>query len=442
MADWWIWLFLLGGLLLLSAFFSGSETAMNSVNRYRLAHRARQNEKWAIRTIRLLRRPDRLLGIILVGNNIANIITASLVTLLATQIWGEFAVAPAGFVLTLCILVFAEIVPKNVAASRPEGISRLVALPLSLLLTILFPLVWLANLIAGVLLRLFGVSPEAPKLALARDELKVALEMAGEMLPEEQLRAMLSVLGLTELTVADVMVPHTEIVGLDLEDDIEQIRAKLQSGRHNRMPVYRRSIDEVIGFISLKSLSSYLGSSEAIDPVVMENFLSPASFVPETTSLYAQLRSFRERSYTIAMVVDEHGNVRGLVTVRDLIAEIAGELDPELKRGDGLQKAASEDGSYVLEGTALVREINRDLGWALLDTDDSRTLNGLILEQLESIPQGNVCLEIGDYRLETLRIEEQTVRRVRISPVARPEDQTGEGQEAKEEQARGRVTAG
>ena len=400
-------------LLMLSAFFSGSETAMNSINRYRLAYWSREGKSWAVHTAYLLRRPERILGVILVGNNIVNITAAAWVTLVSAHLWGEAAVVPASLALTLGILIFAEVLPKSLASKHPEQIVRLVIHPLRLARWLISPLAWVVNGLAAVLLRPFERDDEVSDLALDEKELKALLETAGELISAPNLRTMVRILEMTELTVADVMVPHTDIVGLDLEDDIDQIRARLQSTKHALLPVYRRSIDDVIGFLSLRTLTSYLLAGGSIDLAVLENRLLPPLFTPEKASLYMQLAQFREEDAYMALVVDEHGSVQGLLTVRDLLAEIVGELDPEQESNDSKWQL-SEDGSIVVDGGELSREINREMGWSLPDHADARTINGLILEELEMIPDGNVCLQVGDYRLETLRLENQAVRLVRV----------------------------
>ena len=411
-SEWepWSAFGMLAGLLVVSAFFSGSETAMNSINRYRLAYWARNGHNWAIQASRLLQRPERLLGMILVGNNIANISAAALVTLIAAQMWGQAAVPIAGILLTLVILIFAEVVPKSLAANRPDQVVRLVVMPLRLFAGVLWPLVALVNQLASLLLKPFRLRPGGPSLALDQQELRVLLETAGELLPQAHLDATLRVLDLSELTVADAMVPHTAIVGLDLEDSIEEIRTQLQSSWYSRMPVYRRSIDEVIGFLSLRSLNQHLSKGGVIDKAVLENNLSSPVFVPETTSLYQQMENFRQQQYNTALVVDEYGNVRGLLTVWDLVSEILG-----LRQGGDRESHWQRSGDGILaEGRVQARDINRSMNWQLPDNEEIRTLNGLILEELEVIPQGNICLELGDYRIETRRIDDQVVRQMRI----------------------------
>ncbi|MGI9344657.1 MAG: HlyC/CorC family transporter [Gammaproteobacteria bacterium] len=399
--------------LLVSAFFSSSETSTNSINRYRLSHRARSGQKWAQRVVEMLKRPDQLLGVILVGNNVANVAAAMLVTLLATRIWGEVAIAPAGFVLTVIILIFAEIVPKNIAAYRPENVASWVINPLRVAAVLLSPLVWLVNSLAQILLKPFKLKTNDAGLALNESELKVILETASTILPAADIETMLRVLGMRNLTVADAMVPYTEIFGIDLEDPIEEILSKLHASSHSALPVYRRSIDESIGFLNLRSLSKYLGSGEEISKTVLENSLSELFFVPEMTALHRQFQYFRDERINMALVVDEYGSVQGLLTMSDMIAEIVGEFDAAIASSDRKWQL-DIDGSILLDGSELVREVNRELGWVLSDSVDARTINGLILEELEVIPEGHVSMSLGDCRLETQRIEGQAIRQVRI----------------------------
>lgn len=412
---WWV-LGILLVLLMLSAFFSGSETAMNSVNRYRLAHRARSGEGWAVLAVHMLRTPDKLLGIILVGNNIANITASSMVALMAAWMWGEVTVVAAGIGLTLIILIFAEVIPKSLASSYPEVVVRLVVHPLRFVAWFVSPMAWLVNTISRMFLRIFRVTPAAPSLALNEKELQVLLETAGDLIPPAHRRTILRVLGMAELTVADAMVPHTEIHGLDLEDSMQEIQELLKEATHSCLPVYRRSISGVIGFLSMTTLGSYMLGGGKLDKEVLEKRLLPPVFVPENRSLPEQLKHFRERNYSMALAVDEYGNTCGLVTAQDLISEIAGEFDP-FSSESAKEFSVAADGGVVLSGSDLSREINRDLDWKLPDHEEARTINGLILEELEVIPDANICMQLGEYRLETILLGEQTVWQVRIWPL-------------------------
>ncbi len=408
------WLFgALVVLLVLSAFFSSSETALMSLNRYRLRHRARAGHRPSKITEKLLHRPDRLIGLILLGNNLVNISAASLTTVICLRIGGEPAIAVGTGLLTLAVLIFAEVAPKTMAALYPERIAFPAAYVYYPLLKVVYPFVWTINLVANGLLRLFGVRAEdAAGDALSREELRTVVHEAGAMISNRYRRMLLGILDLEKVAVDEVMISRNNIVGIDLQDDIETIVEALQSSVHTRLPVYRDSVDNVIGILHLRRVVNALRESELTRDKLLELLAEPY-FVPEGTPLSHQLVEFQQRKRRVAMVVDEYGDLQGMVTLEDILEEIVGEFttDPQASDAEIVRLA---NGSYQVIGAASVRDINRTTGWTL-PTDGPRTMNGLIVETLESIPDAGAALNIGPYQIEVVETNDSRVETVRIT---------------------------
>lgn len=407
-----------GLLLVLSAFFSGSETALMSINRYRLRHRAKQGLRSAQLAEALLKHPDRLIGLILLGNNFVNILASSLVTVIALRLGGEGAIAIGAGVLTLVILIFSEVAPKTLAALHPERVALPAALVYYPLLKVTYPVVWTVNLVANGVLRLLGVKTEHVQgHALSHEELRTVVSEAGAMIPKRHQRMLISVLELQDVTVDDIMVPRNEIDGLDLDDDWEDLLEQMTESRHTRLPIYRGDLDGVLGILHLRSVMSELADNELTRDHLVAKALEPY-FVPEGTPLHTQLLNFQRAKRRLALVVDEYGDIQGLVTLDDILEEIVGEFttDPADIYRDVQPEA---EGSFMVSGTANVRELNRMMGWRL-PTDGPKTLNGLILERLETIPEAGATLQFGGYRLEIVQTTDNAVRSVRMHPPARP----------------------
>lgn len=406
----------LGLLLVLSAFFSSTETALMSINRYRLRHRAREGHRGAILAERLLKRPDRLIGLILLGNNFVNIFASSLVTVIALRVGGEGAVAAGAGILTLVILIFAEVAPKTLAALRPERLAYPAALIYYPLLKVTYPVVWLVNLIANGLLRLLGVNVAlSGGDAMSREELRTVVAEAGALLPGRNREMLVSVLDLEKVTVDDIMVPRNEIVGIDLEDDWDDVLEQIETSRHTRLIVYRDELDNTIGILHLRSILADL-ATEALTPEAVESHVRDAYFVPEGTPLHRQLVNFQRARRRVALVVDEYGDIQGLVTMDDILEEIVGEFttDPaELYR----DIQPTDDGSYVVQGSANIRELNRTMGWSL-PTEGPKTVNGLILEQLETIPDAGASLVVEGFDMKILQASGNAIKAVRVYPAA------------------------
>lgn len=398
-------------LLLLSAFFSGSETALVSLNRYQLRHKARQGHRGARLAEQLLQRPDRLIGLILLGNNLVNFSAASLVAIIALKIGGQPAVALGTLILTLVVLIFSEAAPKTLAALHPERIAFPAALVYYPLLKVTYPIVWLTSVAANGVLYLFGVRDSDTRAdSLTREELRTVVHEAGGRISGRFQQMLLSVLDLEKVTVDDVMVPHNEIVGIDLDDDLAEIESIINKSEHTRLPVFQDNIDQIVGILHLRRLANL--AKRSFDKDSLRQLLAEPYFVPEGTPLSVQLVQFQRRRERIALVVDEYGDIQGIVTLEDILEEIVGEFttDPSDQIEDVVREGPD---SYLVSGTANIRELNRAQGWKL-PTDGPKTLNGLIVELLETIPEPSTCVKINGYPLEIVASDDNRIRTVRI----------------------------
>jgi Mg2+/Co2+ transporter CorB len=402
---------LLAVLLLLSAFFSGSETALMSLNRYQLRHKAREGHRGARLAERLLRRPDRLIGLILLGNNLVNFSAASLVAVIAFEIGGQPAVALGTLMLTLVVLIFSEAAPKTLAALHPERLAFPAAVIYYPLLKITYPIVWLTNTASNAVLYLLGVRENGSELqSLTREELRTLVFEAGARLSPRYRKMLLSILDLEKVTVDDVMVPHNEIIGIDLNDDNAAIEAIIRDSQHTRMPVYRDDIDHVVGVLHFRRLANL--AQQDVSKSSLEGLLSEPYFIPEGTPLSTQLVQFQRRRERIALVVDEYGDIQGIVTLEDILEEIVGEFttDPADDEDDVVKEASD---TFLVDATANIRELNRSQNWNL-PTDGPKTINGLIVEMLETIPAPGTCLKINGYPIEIVETDDNRIRSVRV----------------------------
>lgn len=404
--------FLLLLLICLSAFFSSSETGMMSINRYRLSHQTNAGERAAKRVTRLLARPDRLIGVILIGNNFVNNLAASIATIIAIHYFGDVSgPAIATLTLTIVVLIFAEVTPKTYAAIKPERIAYPASVALGPLLKLLYPLVWLVNIISNGLLRLIGVkSVIGNSDNLTRDELRTVVHEAGTLIPHRHQAMLLSILDLENVTVNDIMVPRHEVSGIDLEDDLDTILEQIRTSQHTRVPVYKGNINNIIGMLHLRNAARFLSKQEVTKAAIVQEAREPY-FVPESTPLHTQLLNFQQQKRRIGIVVDEYGDIEGLVTLEDILEEIVGEFTTDIA-GMHQEIHLQDDGSHLIEGTASIREVNKTLGWQL-PTDGPKTLNGLILEHLEAFPHGPACLQIGQTRLEIVEVKNKFITAAR-----------------------------
>jgi Mg2+/Co2+ transporter CorB len=399
-------------LLFLSAFFSSTETALMSLNRYRLRHRARHGHRGARLAEHLLRRPDRLIGLILLGNNAVNLAAAALVTVISIRLGGDQAIWIGTLILTFVILIFAEVAPKTIAALHPSRIALPAALIYYPLLKIAYPLVWLINLMANALLRGVGIKPsDIASHSLSADELRTVVAEAGAMVPRGHQRMLLSILDLDAMSVDDVMIPRQEIVGIDLDESWEDNMKLIERTQLHRLPVYRDDIDSIIGIVAVRSLVSAIARGTLEEAQLMGEIREPY-FVPEGTPLTQQLLNFREQHRRTAFVVDEYGDIQGLVTTEDILREVVGEFDADTAPADlGIRQDGTN--AYVVDASTNIRQLNRLMNWRL-PTDGPKTLNGLILEQLETIPVTGTEVTVAEYPMEILATSDHAITSVRM----------------------------
>ncbi len=403
-------------LIFLSAFFSGSETGMMTLNRYRLKHLQKQRHRGAMRAGKLLARPDRLIGLILIGNNLVNIFASAIATIIAIRLWGDAGVYIATGALTLVILIFGEITPKTYAALHPERVAFPTSLILLPLLKILYPLVALVNYITNGMMRLFGIDPAKHNDShISADELRTIVTDASQHIPARHRELLLNILDLEHVSVDDIMVPRSEVYGIDLDDSDEEILLRIQTSTHTRLPVWRDDINNIVGVLHMRNISRVI-QKDGLDRAALEREMDKPYFIPEITPLHTQLMNFQKKKMPLAVVVDEYGEVMGLVALEDILEEIVGEFTSnfaETTESILLQR----DGTYIIDGTTNIRDINKSLNWNL-PTDGPKTLSGLMLETLESFPDGHAGLEIGDYRLEILALKGNVVQSARAQLAA------------------------
>jgi len=401
-------------LIIISGFFSGSETGLMSLNRYRLKNLADKNHKGAGRAQRLLDMPERLIGTILLGNNLVNILASAIGTIIGTRLMGDFGFIFSTIILTFIILVFSEVTPKTLAALHPERFAFPSTLVLHPLAFIAYPVVWFINLFTRIIFKILGVSSEARShYDLSSEELRVVVNEASAMIPHQHQQMLLSILDLEKVTVEDIMVPRNDITGINLNDDWETIVQQLSESMHTRLPVYRGDIDHIVGLLHIRNVLQ-LFRKETFGPDELQKIIREAYYVPEGTPLNTQLLNFQRERRRIGLVVNEYGDILGLVTLEDILEEIVGEFttDPAaLSREAHLQ----EDGSYLIDGSITIRDLNRILNWQF-PTEGPKTLNGLILEYLETIPDPGTSLLIADYPLEIVQTSQSSVKTVRINP--------------------------
>lgn len=411
--------FMLGILICLivtSGFFSGSEIGMMSLNRYRLRHQVSKKFKPALRVAALLARQERLLGVILIGNTIANLLASSVVTLVGARLYGDLGVTIGMIGLTLIILIFAEIAPKTVAALYPERVAYVASIPLKIILKSLSPFVVLANFFSRLFLRCFGIRLDGRTVEhLSGEELRTVVTESGGLIPTDHKEMLVSILDLEHVTVEDIMIPKHEIVGIDLAEPWSEIIEQLQSSQHTRLPVFRESIDNVIGFVHSRSVLQLL-ADDKLNKGALESVTEEAHFIPESTPVTVQLINFKNCKQRSGLVVDEYGEIQGLVVVEDILEEIVGEFTTDISTRH-VHIHPQDDGSYIVAGSALVRELNRDLGWSL-PVDGPKTLSGVIIEYLEYIPPVGTCVLIKNYPIEVIHIKDNRVKSVRIKPRA------------------------
>ena len=402
-------------LIIFSAFFSSSETGMMSLNRYRMRHLAKQGHSGAKRASKLLARTDRLIGVILIGNNFVNIAAASIATIIAQRIWvdnPELGVTVATVLLTLVILIFSEVTPKTIAANHPEKVAFPASFLLQPLLILLMPFVYVVNGIANILIRLTGLKlDQDSKDLLSTEEFRTLVHEAGVLIPPRRQQMLLSILDLETVRVNDIMIPRNEIVGIDLDDDIRDIENLLRTSQHTRLPVWKGNINNIIGVLHMRNAAKVLAQSEFNKAELLQVTREPY-FIPETAQLHNQLFNFQTEQRRIGIVVDEYGNVQGIATLEDILEEIVGDFTSDMSSASP-DITPQEDGMFIIDGSTNIRDLNKALDFDLPITGP-KTFSGLIIETLESIPDSNICLKLDEYRVEILKVKANTIASAKI----------------------------
>ncbi|WP_250463068.1 HlyC/CorC family transporter [Microbulbifer litoralis] len=412
---------LIGLLIVISAFFSSSETSMMALNRYRLRHQAKSGHRGARRAMELLARPDKLIGVILIGNNLVNILASVLAGAVFTRLYGSAGTWYATAVLTVVVLIFAEVTPKTIAALHPEKIAFPASVILRPLLWLMTPFVWLVGSVSNGLARLVGVEAGEQSEAehLAPEELRTVVFESGALLPSKHKGMLLNVLDLDQATVEDIMIPRNEVVGVDLENSGGEILQQLAESSYTRLPVFQGDINRVVGILHLRRAAQILRDGpDAFSPDLLKSYTDEPYFVPEATPLPTLLMNFQHKKRRMGLVVDEYGEVMGIVTLEDLLEEIVGDFTASPVPSEDEEIVAQGNGWYLIEGGTSIRDINRTLHWEL-PTDGPKTFNGLAMEHLESIPDGNISFFILNYRVEIEAVSDKMITRARVKKMDR-----------------------
>lgn len=399
-------------LIIISGYFSSSETSMMALNRYRLRHLVKRNHKGAIRANKLLEQPDRLIGIILIGNNFVNIFASAIATIIAVRLFGDAGILVATIILTIVILIFSEVTPKTIAAVHPEKVAFPFSLPLVFLLRIFHPLVWMVNTVSNSLVRLLGFDiDDMDGDHLTTEELKTVVYESSTHLPVRHQNMLVNILDLEKVSVSDIMVPRNDVVGINIDDSVDTIMQTIVNSHHTRLPVYKENLNNVLGFLHMRNTAKLIHLDEVNKAELMQ-LTRESYFAHESTSLHTQLINFQKKKRRIAMVVDEYGDVQGIVTLEDILEEIVGNFTTSMA-DETDEIHPQKDGTYLIEGSANIREINRALDWDL-PTVGAKTLNGLLTEFLENIPENNVGIELPFYRAEVIQVKDNMIKNVRM----------------------------
>jgi len=412
---------ILGILILVSAYFSGSETGMMSLNRYRLRHLEKEKHKGAERVSKLLSRPERLIGLILIGNNLVNIAASAIATIIALRLSREMGISEdlgvliATIVLTLVVLIFAEVTPKTLAALYPEKIAFPSSIILSLLLKLLLPFVITVNWITNGILMMLGISSEQREQhSLSSEELRTVVNESGALLHERDQSMLMSILDLEKVSVDDIMIPRSELVGIDVNDDWKKIQKQLTQANHTRVLLYRDNIDDVVGYIHARDALKLLSKSQFTKATLLRS-VRELYFIPEGTPLNIQLLKFQHAKERLGLIIDEYGDIQGLVTLEDILEEIVGDFTTTMTPTTSEEVTLQPDGTYLVDGSASIRDINKEMSWQF-PTDGPKTLNGLIIEYLEDIPQSNLSVRIAGYPVEIVNVNGNMIKTVRVMP--------------------------
>ncbi|CAI1975346.1 Putative Mg2+ and Co2+ transporter CorB [Serratia fonticola] len=410
-------IFILVIMVAVSAYFSASETGMMTLNRYRLRHLSKQGNRAARRVEKLLQKPDRLIGLVLIGNNLVNILASALGTIVGMRLYGDIGVAIATGVLTFVVLLFAEVLPKTFAALYPERIAFPSSFLLAPLQKVMFPLVWLLNGITTLVLRIFGIRTNVRiSGALSKEELRTIVNESQSKISRRNQDMLISVLDLEKVTVEDIMVPRNEIVGIDINDDWKSIMRQLTHSPHGRIVLYRDSLDDSISMLRVREAYRLMTEKKEFNK---ENLLRAADeiyYVPEGTPLNVQLVKFQRNKEKVGIVVDEYGDIQGLVTVEDILEEIVGDFTTSMSPTLAEEVNPQSDGSVLIDGSANVRELNKAFNWTLPATE-ARTINGMLLEELEEIPSIRTRVRISHYDIDILDVQDNMIKQVRVTPI-------------------------
>ena len=405
----------LGILVFISAYFSSSETSLMSLNRYKLKHLEKQKHKGAIRVSKLLARPDRLIGLILIGNNLVNIAASAIATIIGLRLFGDMGVLIATIALTLIILIFAEVTPKTLAALHPEKIAFPSSIILHLLLKVLFPFVVIINWITNGILMLIGINAQQREQhGLSSEELRTVVNEAGALLPERDQNMLVSILDLEKVSVEDIMIPRSELVGIDVNDDWKIIQKQLTHANHTRVLLYRDNIDDVVGYVHMKDALKLVSKNQFTKATLLRS-VRELYFIPEGTTLNVQLLKFQHAKERLGLVVDEYGDIQGLVTLEDILEEIIGDFTTTMTPTPSEEVQAQPDGSFLVDGSATIRDMNKEMSWHF-PTNGPKTLNGLILEYFEDIPQAKLSIRLAGYPMEIIEVADNRINSVRIIP--------------------------
>ncbi|WLS79873.1 HlyC/CorC family transporter [Erwinia pyri] len=403
-------------MVLVSAYFSGSETGMMTLNRYKLRHQAKNGDRAARRVEKLLRRPDRLISLVLIGNNLVNILASALATIVGMRLYGDAGVAIATGILTFAVLVFAEVLPKTIAALYPEKVAFPSSVLLGPLQIVMMPLVWLLNTITRMLMKMVGIrSDGAISGALNKDELRTLVYESRSLMSRRNQDMLLSVLDLEKVNVDDIMVPRNEIVGININDDWKSIVRQLTHSPHGRIVLYRDSLDDTISMLRVREAYRLMTEKKEFTKEVMLRAADEIYYVPQGTPLNVQLVKFQRNKKKVGLVVDEYGDIKGLVTIEDILEEIVGDFTTSMSPTLAEEVVPQNDGSVLIEGSANIRELNKAFNW-LLPEDEARTVNGMILEAIQDIPLPDTTVTIGHYAIDILDVQENMIKQVRITP--------------------------
>jgi len=400
-------------LLLLSAFFSGSETGLMSLNRYKMKHLAEQGHKGARLAEKLLEKTDVLLSLILICNNLVNIAASAIATMIGMRLAGDMGVAIATGALTFVMLVFSEILPKTIAAIFPERVAFVVSYVLTPLKKIALPLVFLMNLIINGLMKLLHIRKNESQ-GLSAEELKGVVLEAGKFIPTEHQDMLLSILDMEKVTVDDIMVPRNDIGGIDIEDDWKAIMRQLTGAAHARVVIYKGNMDKnVLGMLRVREAFRLMLERNEFTKEMLIRAVDEAYFIPEGTPLTTQLMNFKTNKERIGLVVDEYGDIKGLVTLEDILEEIVGEFTTSTAPTLAEEVKPQSDGTVIIEGSANLRDLNKMFDWNL-DTEEVRTFNGLILEHLEEIPQEGTVCEVSGLQVTILEVSDNMIKQAKV----------------------------